>query len=55
MSKEYETVLFRKKDIIATISLNRPEFLNALNVTMCNEVLDVLKKESPILITSDFN
>ena len=44
MSKEYETVLFRKKDIIATISLNRPEFLNALNVTMCNELLDILKK-----------
>jgi 2-(1,2-epoxy-1,2-dihydrophenyl)acetyl-CoA isomerase len=44
MFTEYETILFRKKNLIATISLNRPEFLNALNVTMCNELLDVLKK-----------
>lgn len=41
---EYETILFRKKEPIATVTLNRPESLNALNVTLCNELLDALKK-----------
>jgi len=41
---EYETIQFRKKGPIATITLNRARYLNALNVAACNELLDVIKK-----------
>jgi 2-(1,2-epoxy-1,2-dihydrophenyl)acetyl-CoA isomerase len=41
---EYEALQFTKKEFVATIILNRPETLNALNLTMCNEVLDALKR-----------
>lgn len=41
---KYETIIFEKKELIATIILNRPEALNALNTTLCNELDDVIKK-----------
>lgn len=41
---EYENIQFRKKGLVATITLNRPESLNALNVTLCNELLDAMNK-----------
>jgi 2-(1,2-epoxy-1,2-dihydrophenyl)acetyl-CoA isomerase len=34
MSPEYETILYDKKDKVATITLNRPERMNAINVQM---------------------
>jgi len=41
---EYKTLQFNKKEFVATITLNRPESLNALNSTMCNEFLDAIKR-----------
>jgi 2-(1,2-epoxy-1,2-dihydrophenyl)acetyl-CoA isomerase len=35
----FETILYEKKDRVLTISLNRPEVLNAFTVTMGQEVL----------------
>ncbi len=34
----YETILVSRADRVATITLNRPEALNALNITMMHEV-----------------
>ncbi len=38
----YETILFEAADGVATITLNRPERLNAFTVTMGNEIADAL-------------
>jgi len=41
---KYKTIRFEKKEFIARITLNRPESLNALNGTLCSELLDAIKK-----------
>jgi 2-(1,2-epoxy-1,2-dihydrophenyl)acetyl-CoA isomerase len=41
---EYKALRFNKKEFVATITLNRPESLNALNSTMCNEFLDAIRR-----------
>ena len=38
----YETVLLEKTDHLATLTLNRPGRLNALNDTMFEELIDAL-------------
>ncbi|HEJ83027.1 MAG TPA: enoyl-CoA hydratase/isomerase family protein [Desulfobacteraceae bacterium] len=38
----YETILFGKKDVVARITLNRPEKMNAMNGVMFREVLQAL-------------
>ena len=40
----YETILYELADGVLTITLNRPEVLNAFNSTMGAELLDALKK-----------
>ncbi len=48
---EYEDIVLDKKDGIATITLNRPQVLNALNVRMLSELLtafDDIEKDDSI-------
>ena len=40
----YETILYELTDGLLTITLNRPEVLNAFNGKMGTELLDALKK-----------
>ena len=42
----YETIIFKKKPPRATITLNRPEVLNAMNETMMFELQDAVRKVS---------
>ena len=41
---EYETLLIDKQDTILTITLNRPERLNAVNYAMHEELPDVFAR-----------
>ena len=47
--KDYETISYEKQDRVATIRLNRPEKMNAINESMAKELLGALKdvKEDP--------
>ncbi len=40
----YETILFDQADGVATLTLNRPETLNAFNDTMLRECIDAFKR-----------
>jgi enoyl-CoA hydratase len=40
----YKTLLYEKKDGIGTVTLNRPEALNALNSDVYNELFDVFEE-----------
>lgn len=55
--KAYETILYEKKDRIATIILNRPDVRNAINQEMASELLDALRdfkedKETKVAIVT---
>ena len=41
----YETLIVENKDFVTTITLNRPERLNALNLQLANELFDVLAEK----------
>jgi len=40
--KEYELILYEKKDRVATITINRPQAMNALNSQVADEMRDAL-------------
>jgi enoyl-CoA hydratase len=40
----YETILYRKEGKIVTLTLNRPDKLNAISVKMRREIVDAIKK-----------
>ena len=44
MSQTYQTILYEKSGNIATLTLNRPEVLNAVNEKMGQELLDAIRK-----------
>ena len=51
--KEYQTILFTKENDVATITINQPETLNALNSDVLNEMntaLDVVEKDVTIKV-----
>ena len=37
----YQTIKYEVKDKVATVTINRPEALNALNSTVLDELFDV--------------
>jgi hypothetical protein len=41
---DYETVLFEVKDNVASVTLNRPEAMNAFNRTMLNEFRQIWER-----------
>ena len=41
---EYSTILYNLEETILTITLNRPELLNAFNRTMMSEIIDALDR-----------
>jgi len=41
---DYKTIQLSKKGMVATITLNRPKRLNALNTFVCSELLDAVKQ-----------
>lgn len=41
---DYKTIIYAKSDKVATITLNRPESLNAINVAMGEELVDCLHR-----------
>lgn len=40
----YETIILKEQDGVATIVLNRPDNLNAMNIQMGKELLDAIRK-----------
>jgi enoyl-CoA hydratase len=48
-AKHFKTIIYDKADKVATITLNRPEVMNAINEEMAKELLDALHdfKEDP--------
>ncbi|MCX5998191.1 MAG: enoyl-CoA hydratase/isomerase family protein, partial [Chloroflexi bacterium] len=40
---EYQFIIYDKKDRVATITINRPKAMNALNVALRNEMTDALR------------
>ena len=43
MVTDYQSILYDESENVTTITLNRPEVLNAINETMGHELLDALK------------
>ena len=43
---EYETIRYEVKDHILTLTLNRPDQLNAFTIVMANELIDAFNRAS---------
>lgn len=43
--KNFEFILYKEENGIATITLNRPNSLNALNYPLLTEIIDVLESK----------
>jgi enoyl-CoA hydratase len=44
MTSTYETILLEIRDRVATLTLNRPDSRNALNLAMCGELTDAMTR-----------
>jgi enoyl-CoA hydratase len=41
--KNYQTILYKKQDRVATLTLNRPDLMNSINRQMADEILGALE------------
>ncbi len=41
---DYKTIIYEKRNNVGTITLNRPEVLNAINTKMTEEIIDVCQQ-----------
>ena len=43
---EFEDILYEERDAVATITINRPEVMNAFRARTCEELLEAFRRAS---------